>query len=27
MTDPARIPAQVRRDLDLLIGRRLPPLA
>lgn len=25
MTDPARIPAQVRRDLALLIGRRLPP--
>lgn len=26
MTDPARIPAEVRRDLDLLIGRRLPPV-
>lgn len=24
MTDPARIPAQTRRDLDLLIGRHLP---
>jgi 5'-methylthioadenosine phosphorylase len=26
MTDPACIPARVRQDLDLLIGRRLPPV-
>ncbi len=26
MTDPARIPLQTRKNLDLLIGRRLPPL-